>query len=84
MYTAAFVAEKRGPVMIVQHMRSYFAGIDFPAHRQDLVRIARLSGATDDELRALQALPNRNFSGLSDIRQSLAFARRMERDHVVA
>lgn len=72
-------------MMNAQRMRSYFAGIDFPAHRHDLVRIARLAGATDDELRALQALPNRNFSGLTDIRQALAVARPLrEREHVVA
>jgi len=72
-------------MMISQRVQSYFAGIDFPAHRQDLVRIARLSGATDDDVQALQALPNRNFSGLTDIRQALVLTQPLlEREHVVA
>lgn len=72
-------------MMIAQHVQSYFAGIDFPAHRHDLVRIARLAGAADDEVKALQALPNRNFSGLTDIRQALVLTRPpREREHVVA
>jgi len=71
--------------MISQRVQSYFAGIDFPAHRHDLVRIARLSGATEDEVQALLALPNRNFSGLTDIRQALAMTHPLrERQHVVA
>jgi len=52
-------------------MRGYFFGIDYPAHRDDLIRILMQAGAPDDDVRIVRELPDRNYSGLFDIGQEI-------------
>jgi len=52
-------------------MRGYFSGVDYPAHRDDLIRIITQAGAPDDDVRLVQDLPDRNYTGLFDIGQTI-------------
>ena len=45
--------------------------LDYPASRDDLIRIARSDGASPVALDALAGLPNRNFDGRHAIRMAL-------------
>jgi hypothetical protein len=49
------------------NIRRYFFGIDYPADREDLVRILRQAGASDDDVRIVRELPPRNYSGVFDV-----------------
>lgn len=46
-------------------------GIDFPASKEDLLNRARENNADQEELDALQRLPEREYNRPSDITQAL-------------
>jgi hypothetical protein len=49
----------------------YFFGIDYPAHRDDLVRIIKQAGAPEDDVRRVRTLPSRNYTGLFDVSNAI-------------
>lgn len=51
-------------------LQKFLGGIEYPSSRDDLVEHARRSGADDDVLRHLEALPDRTFDGPNAVSQS--------------
>jgi hypothetical protein len=46
-------------------------GTDYPATRDDLLRLARSEGADGDVVALLQTLPNQSFNGTWDVHHAL-------------
>ncbi|HWU47917.1 MAG TPA: DUF2795 domain-containing protein [Humibacter sp.] len=46
--------------------------VDYPADRDDLIRIARRAGTPAATLELLRALPRGNFNGVYDLRRAMA------------
>ncbi len=51
------------PVEIAKHLE----GLNLPASKQDLVRHVRSRGANQDEITALERLPDQEFKAVADI-----------------
>lgn len=47
-------------------------GLDFPTDKETIVQHARDNGGGDDEIRALEGLPEREYSDPVDIAEALA------------
>jgi len=52
-------------------LQKFLGGIDYPARKDDLVRVARSKGADDDVLETLRELPIEQFNGPSDVNEAL-------------
>lgn len=46
-------------------------GVDYPADRDDLIRIARRAGAPASTLETLRALPRISFNGLYELQRAV-------------
>ncbi|MDQ2803794.1 MAG: DUF2795 domain-containing protein [Pseudomonadota bacterium] len=53
----------QSPINITHHLK----GIDFPARRQDLERHAKNSGAGEDVLAAIKAMPDHEYGSMADV-----------------
>jgi hypothetical protein len=48
----------------------YLDDVDFPAHRDDLVRAAEHAGAPDDVIKALRAMPPEEYASKAEVMRS--------------
>jgi hypothetical protein len=53
-------------------VQKFLGGISYPATRQQLVEHARGNHADDEALRALQGLPEREYSGPDEVSKVVA------------
>jgi hypothetical protein len=53
-------------------LQKHLGGVDYPARKDDLVKVARDHGAGDDIVKALEALPDREFDGPNAVSQAVA------------
>ncbi|MGO4104669.1 DUF2795 domain-containing protein [Leifsonia sp. YAF41] len=59
-------------MVLSNDVQKYLTGIDYPADRDDLVRVASGDGAPTDIVQLLRDLPARSFNGLRDVDVALA------------
>ncbi|WP_031468153.1 DUF2795 domain-containing protein [Sciscionella sediminilitoris] len=52
-------------------LQKALAGVDYPANREDLVRVALSHGAAAVVLNTLQRMPNRRYDSPSEVSQQL-------------
>lgn len=52
-------------------IQKYLSGIDYPAGKEQLLSTAEDGGAPEDILNALQAVPDREYSGPSAVSEAL-------------
>lgn len=52
-------------------LRELLRDTDYPATRDDLLRLARYEGADDQLVLLLESLPNRSYNGTWDVRSTL-------------
>jgi hypothetical protein len=62
------MAGKPNPIQLQKHL----AGVDYPAKRDDLVKAARSQGADDMTVKALQAIPDREYDGPNAVSKAVA------------
>lgn len=48
------------------------AGIDFPANKEAVLNKARENGAKDNEIKALEGLPEQEYADAAEVAQALA------------
>jgi hypothetical protein len=48
----------------------YLKDVDFPAHRDDLVRAAEQAGAPEDVIKALRAMPPEEYGSKAEVMRS--------------
>lgn len=48
----------------------YLEDVDFPAHRDDLVRAAEQAGAPEDVIKALRAMPPEEYGNKAEVMRS--------------
>ncbi|MGA9140574.1 MAG: DUF2795 domain-containing protein [Methanocella sp.] len=51
----------------VREVMSFLSGVPLPAGKEDLVEYAKKNGASEDELRALEKIPDQRFSDINDV-----------------
>jgi Protein of unknown function (DUF2795) len=52
-------------------LRELLRDTDYPATRDDLLRLARYEGADDQLVLLLESLPDRSYNGTWDVRSTL-------------
>jgi hypothetical protein len=52
-------------------LRELLAETDYPATRDDLLRLARFEGAGGQLISLLEGLPNRSFNGIWDVHSTM-------------
>ncbi|WP_046470092.1 DUF2795 domain-containing protein [Allosalinactinospora lopnorensis] len=57
-----------------ERLQAALSGADFPAHRDDLVEAARDSGADEETIRALRAIPAEDYANFSEVTASVRMA----------
>jgi hypothetical protein len=50
----------------VKEVMSFLSGVPVPADKEDLVEYAKKNGVSEDELRALEKIPDQRFSDIND------------------
>lgn len=55
------------PIQLQKHL----SGVDYPAGKDDLVRAAREHGAGDDIVKALEAMPDRQYYGPNAVSEAV-------------
>ncbi|MFI7704741.1 DUF2795 domain-containing protein [Nonomuraea sp. NPDC049480] len=53
-------------------LQKHLGGVDYPARKDDLVKVARDHGAGDDIVKALESLPDREYDGPNAVSQAVA------------
>ncbi|WP_188195038.1 DUF2795 domain-containing protein [Nonomuraea sp. SYSU D8015] len=53
-------------------LQKHLSGVDYPASKQDLIKAARDHGAGDDIVKALEAMPDREYDGPNAVSQAVA------------
>ena len=53
-------------------MQKFLSGVDYPARRDDLVKLAQEAGADDAVLDHLKALPDREYDGPNAVSKEFA------------
>lgn len=61
------MANDKNPVDVQRHL----SGVDYPASRQDLIDEANNQDADDEEVSALQNIPDRDYDSPADVTQEL-------------
>jgi hypothetical protein len=62
------MADKPNPI----EMQKYLGGVDYPAHRDDLVRHAEDKGADQEVLEGLKKIPDREYDGPNAVSQEFS------------
>lgn len=57
-------------------MTHHLKGVDFPAHKQDLMRQAKHNRADDDVLEVIQSMPDVDFENMADVMKAYGEADR--------
>ncbi|GAA4529737.1 MULTISPECIES: DUF2795 domain-containing protein [Nonomuraea] len=55
------------PIQLQKHLK----GVDYPASKADLLEAARKHGADQDTMRALEAMPDREYDGPNAVSQAI-------------
>ncbi|WP_246171909.1 DUF2795 domain-containing protein [Microbacterium oryzae] len=55
-------------------MQKFLGGIDYPASKEDIVASARKSGADDNVLQALEAIPDGEYDAPTAVSSAIADA----------
>lgn len=61
------MADTPNPIQIHKHL----GGVNYPASREDLIEKAKSEGADQSICDALEALPDQQFSGPTDVSEAL-------------
>ncbi|MEV4100566.1 DUF2795 domain-containing protein [Nonomuraea sp. NPDC049649] len=61
------MATAPNPIQLQKHLK----GVDYPASKADLVQAARDQGADQDTIRALEAMPDREYDGPNAVSQAV-------------
>ncbi|WP_049576037.1 DUF2795 domain-containing protein [Nonomuraea sp. SBT364] len=56
------------PIQLQKHLK----GVDYPATKADLIAAARRQGADQATLKALEAMPDRQYDGPNAVSQAVA------------
>ncbi|GAA3696012.1 DUF2795 domain-containing protein [Nonomuraea antimicrobica] len=52
-------------------LQKHLSGVDYPATKEDLIRAARKHNASDAIVKALQAMPDRQYDGPNAVSQAI-------------
>ncbi|WP_336204963.1 DUF2795 domain-containing protein [Nonomuraea sp. LPB2021202275-12-8] len=55
------------PIQLQKHLK----GVDYPASKSDLLEAARKQGADRDTIKALEAMPDRDYDGPNAVSQAV-------------
>ncbi|MFI7446799.1 DUF2795 domain-containing protein [Nonomuraea sp. NPDC049714] len=61
------MATAPNPIQLQKHLK----GVDYPASKSDLVAAAREHGADQDIIKALEAMPDREYDGPNAVSQAV-------------
>ncbi len=53
-------------------VQRFLSGVDYPAGKQELVEHAQSQGASDDVVRALEGIPDREYNGPNAVSEAVA------------
>ncbi|GGS36440.1 MULTISPECIES: DUF2795 domain-containing protein [Actinokineospora] len=57
-------------------MQKFLSGVNYPCSKSDLVEHARSSGADDDVVNGLEAMPDREYDGPNAVSEAFTSATR--------
>jgi hypothetical protein len=52
-------------------LQKFLGGIDYPTHKQDLIKRAQKSGADQNVLNTLKSLPRDDFNSPNDVSEAI-------------
>ncbi|MFG1695587.1 DUF2795 domain-containing protein [Nonomuraea sp. NPDC049309] len=52
-------------------LQKHLSGVDYPASKQDLIKAAREQNASEDILKALESMPDREYDGPNAVSQAI-------------
>jgi hypothetical protein len=52
-------------------LQKYLGGIDYPASKEDLIRVAKDKGADSNVVQTLQSLPMERFNSPNDVSEAV-------------
>lgn len=61
------MAEQSNPLLV----ETYLGGLEYPASKEHILHKAKLAGADQTALHALEALPDRTYEKITDIAAAL-------------
>jgi hypothetical protein len=52
-------------------LQKFLGGIDYPAHKQDLIKMAQKSGADKQVMDTIKSLPRDDFNSPNDVSEAI-------------
>lgn len=52
--------------------QQYLSGVDYPASRDELLRVAREHGADAEAIAVLEGIPDREYEGPTEVSEAIA------------
>ncbi|MGN9839315.1 DUF2795 domain-containing protein [Nonomuraea sp. H19] len=52
-------------------LQKHLSGVDYPARKNDLIKAAREHGASEDIVKALETMPDREYDGPNAVSQAV-------------
>lgn len=55
----------------MDQLTQYFAGVEMPASKNELVQAARDNNAPEEHMKMIEALPEKEYQDLNEVQQAL-------------
>lgn len=60
-----------GNQMTMDQLTQFFAGVEFPAPKEELVQAARDNNAPEESIKRIEKLPEKEYQDLNDVQKSM-------------